>query len=60
MRIRGDDTMRERSEGKLGVILGALIALALAVFLLNGGEHMGKKTVNGDADLPPIASGGHP
>lgn len=49
--------MRDRSEGKLGVILGALIALALAVFLLNGGEHMGKKTVNGDADLPPIASG---
>lgn len=43
--------------GKLGAILGALIALALAVFLLNGGEHVGKKTVNGDDDLPPIASG---
>ena len=43
--------------GKLGAILGALIAVALAVFLLNGGEHVGKKTVNSDADLPPVATG---
>jgi hypothetical protein len=31
------------SNGRPGAILGALIALALAVFLLNGGEHFGKK-----------------
>jgi high-affinity Fe2+/Pb2+ permease len=43
--------------GALGAILGALIAVALAVFLFTGGEHMGKKTVNSDADLPPIAEG---
>ena len=43
--------------GKLGALLGALIAVALAVFLLNGGEHVGKKTVNSDADLPPVATG---
>jgi hypothetical protein len=43
--------------GTLGAILGALIAVALAIFLLNGGEHVGKKTVNSDADLPPIAKG---
>jgi hypothetical protein len=43
--------------GTLGAILGALMALAFAVFLLNGGEHVGKKTVNSDADLPPIAAG---
>ena len=43
--------------GRLGALLGALLAVALAVFLLNGGEHMGKKTVNSDADLPPIAKG---
>jgi hypothetical protein len=43
--------------GKLGVVLGALIAIAAVVFLLNGGEHVGKKTVNSDNDLPPIASG---
>ena len=44
------------SNGRLGAILGALIALALAVFLLNGGEHFGKNTVSSDADLPPVAS----
>ena len=43
--------------GTLGAIRGALIAVALAIFLLNGGEHVGKKTVNSDADLPPIAEG---
>ncbi len=42
---------------KLGAMLGALIAIAAIVFLLNGGEHVGKKTVNTDADLPPVASG---
>src|SRR5712671_1446295 len=43
--------------GTLGAILGALIASAFAVFLLNGGEHVGKKTVKSDADLPPVATG---
>jgi len=43
--------------GKLGALLGALIAVAVAVFLLGGGEHLGKKTVNGDDDLPPVAPG---
>ena len=37
--------------------LRAVIAVALAIFLLSGGEHVGKKTVNSDADLPPIAEG---
>jgi hypothetical protein len=44
------------SNGHLGAVLGALIALAVAVFLLNGGEYFGKKTVSSDADLPPVAS----
>jgi hypothetical protein len=43
--------------GKLGALLGAVIAVAVAVFLLGGGEHLGKKTVNGDDDLPPVAPG---
>src|SRR5207245_10809477 len=43
--------------GTLGAILGALIAVTFAVFLLNGGEHVGKKTVKSDADLPPVATG---
>jgi hypothetical protein len=42
---------------KLSALLGAVIALALAFFLLNGGEHVGKQTVNSDNDLPPIAQG---
>jgi hypothetical protein len=41
----------------LGALLGLLVAGALAVFLLNGGEHLSKKTVNSDADLPPVAQG---
>ena len=44
------------SNGNLAAILGALIAVALAIFLLTGGEHFGKKTVNSDADLPPVAT----
>src|SRR5262249_37235456 len=43
--------------GKLGALIGAVIAIALALFLLNGGEHVGKKTVNSDNDLPPVAQG---
>ena len=43
--------------GTLGAMLGAVIAVALAIFLLSGGEHVGKKTVTSDADLPPIAQG---
>ena len=42
------------SNGNLGAFLGALLAVALAVFMINGGEYLGKKTVNSDADLPPV------
>jgi hypothetical protein len=45
------------SNGRFGTILGALIAVAVILFLLNGGEHVGKKTVNSDDDLPPVATG---
>jgi hypothetical protein len=42
--------------GRFGVILGAvIIAGALAFFLFSGG--VGKKAVNSDIDLPPIAKG---
>jgi hypothetical protein len=47
----------ETSTGSLGAVLGVLIAVAVAGFLLNGGEHLGKKTVAGDDDLPPVAQG---
>src|SRR5207237_1218031 len=45
------------SNGNFGAFLGALIAIVVIVFLLNGGEYVGKKTVDGDADLPPVATG---
>lgn len=48
------------SNGKLGAILGALITVAAVAFLLNGGEYAGKKTVNSDNDLPPVATGTGP
>jgi hypothetical protein len=40
----------------LGVILGGVLVAAAALFILTGGELGGKKTVQGDADLPPVAS----
>ena len=36
-------TENRAPNGKLGVIIGALIAVGLAVFLLTGGEHVGQK-----------------
>ena len=45
-----------RFDARLGAALGALLAVALAIFLLSGGEHFGKKTVQSDADLPPVAT----
>lgn len=44
------------ANGTLGLILGAVAVIAAAVFILTGGELGGKKTVEGDADLPPVAS----
>ncbi len=43
---------------RLGLVLGGAVILAAALFILSGGELGGKKDVVGDADLPPIASGG--
>ena len=45
------------ASGNLGIILGVVIAIAAGVFLLSGGENFGKKTVNSDADLPPVTTG---
>jgi hypothetical protein len=42
--------------GKLGVILGVLVAIVAVALLLNGGEHVGKTTIKSDSDLPPVTS----
>ena len=39
-----------------GLIVGGIVALAAVIFIFSGGDLGGKKTVEGDQDLPPIAS----
>jgi len=41
--------------GTFGIILGGIVAVVVALFILSGGELGGKKTVEGDQDMPPIA-----
>src|SRR2546430_16347687 len=43
--------------GTLGAILGAVIAVALAIFLLSGGGNGGEKNRKNDAGLPPVGEG---
>jgi hypothetical protein len=38
-----------------GLRLGGILALMLVIFMLAGGE-LGKKKIQGDADMPPISS----
>jgi hypothetical protein len=42
--------------GSFGLVIGAIVAVAAALFIFTGGELGGKKTVEGDQDLPPIAA----
>ena len=46
----------QQSYSGLGVILGGIVAVALAVFLLTGGDLGGTKKVESDADLPKVTS----
>jgi hypothetical protein len=39
-----------------GLILGGIVVMAAAIFILGGGEWGGKKTIEGDRDLPPVTS----
>jgi hypothetical protein len=49
-----DDNRPKRA---IGLILGGVIAVAAAVFILTGGELGGVKEVSSDADLAPVAPG---
>jgi len=40
----------------LATVLGAVALLALAFFLMTGGQHGGSKKVASDADLPQVTS----
>jgi hypothetical protein len=42
--------------GMFGIVVGGIVAIVAAIFILSGGELGGKKSVAGDQDLPPVAS----
>ena len=46
----------KQNNGMFGLIIGGLVALAAVFFILSGGELGGKTVINGDQDLPPVAS----
>jgi hypothetical protein len=48
--------MNKDSNGTFGIIIGGVVAVIAAVFILTGGELGGKKTIEGDQDLPPVVS----
>jgi hypothetical protein len=39
-----------------GIIVGGIVIVAIAIFIFSGGELGGKKIIEGDDDLPPIAT----
>jgi hypothetical protein len=41
--------------GSIGLLLGGIVAIMFAIFLIAGGE-LGKKKVQGDQDMPPVSS----
>jgi hypothetical protein len=51
--------MNGNSNGRFGIIVGGVVAVIAAIFILSGGELGGKKTIEGDQDLPPISSSGN-
>jgi hypothetical protein len=53
---RWEGVMNRDSNGKFGILIGGVVAVIAAIFILTGGELGGKKTVEGDQDLPPIST----
>ncbi len=47
----------EKQKGGMGILLGAIVAIAAVAFITSGGTYSGKKTIDGDEDLPPVAQG---
>ncbi len=45
-----------RNTGSFGLIIGLVVAIGAALFILSGGDLGGKTTVESDKDLPPIAT----
>jgi hypothetical protein len=53
---RWNIVMNRNSNGTFGIIIGGVVAVMAAIFILSGGELGGKKTIQGDQDLPPVSS----
>ena len=45
-----------KGQGGFGILVGTLVVMAAVFFIVTGGSMGGKKTVEGDRDLPPVAS----
>jgi len=45
-----------RDFGTFGLVIGGIVAVIAALFIFTGGELGGKKTIESDQDLPPIAA----
>jgi hypothetical protein len=46
----------DSNNSMFGIVIGAIVVAVAAIFILSGGEFGGKKTVDGDQDLPPVAT----
>jgi hypothetical protein len=53
---RWNNVMNRNSNGTFGIIVGGVVAVIATIFILSGGELGGKKTIEGDQDLPPVSS----
>ena len=38
------------------MIIGGIVVVAIVIFVFNGGELGGKKTIENDDDLPPVTN----
>jgi hypothetical protein len=57
--FRYDEEVRmaqNQPRGYFGALLGGLVAVVAIAFMLSGGEWTGNKKIDGDDDLPPVAS----
>jgi hypothetical protein len=50
------EVMQNDGTGTFGIIVGGVVAAIAVIFILTGGELGGKKTVEGDQDLPPVTT----
>jgi hypothetical protein len=46
----------DRQTGHFGLIVSAVVVVAAMLLVMSGGELGGKKTIDGDQDLPPLAT----